>query len=103
MRFILSVQGAFKETPNNTELREYLSHTLPNYMIPSYFIFLDNMPLTPNGKNRQESTPGYLKYKQEKIPPYIEPRNLTEDKLAEIWSKYWGSKKNSSYDPAFSS
>ncbi len=32
------------------ELREYLAKELPDYMIPSYFVQLEKIPLTPNGK-----------------------------------------------------
>ncbi|MFL0253364.1 AMP-binding enzyme, partial [Clostridium neuense] len=32
------------------ELREELKKSLPDYMVPAYFIKLESMPLTPNGK-----------------------------------------------------
>ena len=39
------------------DLREYLSITLPEYMIPAYFIKLDNIPQTPNGKIDRKALP----------------------------------------------
>ncbi|MCP5045733.1 MAG: amino acid adenylation domain-containing protein, partial [bacterium] len=36
--------------PGIDRLKEYLSRSLPQYMIPTYFVQLDRMPLTPNGK-----------------------------------------------------
>ena len=43
--------------PNRGELRQFLGEKLPEYMIPSAFIFLDTFPLTPNGKiNRKALT-----------------------------------------------
>ncbi|UCH92293.1 MAG: amino acid adenylation domain-containing protein [Candidatus Aminicenantes bacterium] len=39
----------------STELRKYLSHTLPDYMIPSYFVRVEAMPLTPQGEIDKES------------------------------------------------
>lgn len=39
-----------EKTYNVKELRKELEKALPEYMIPSYFIKLENIPLTPNGK-----------------------------------------------------
>ena len=40
-----------------SEIREYLLKELPAYMIPSYFIQLEKMPLTPNGKIDRKALP----------------------------------------------
>ncbi|WP_237714539.1 AMP-binding enzyme, partial [Paenibacillus polymyxa] len=39
------------------ELRQKLGQALPSYMVPSYFIWLEQMPLTPNGKIDRKSLP----------------------------------------------
>src|SRR5262249_51175277 len=44
----LTRQG--KDTPTTNELRRYLGRQLPEYMIPAWFVWLEQMPLTPNGK-----------------------------------------------------
>ena len=44
------------EDLNVKQLREHLSKELPEYMIPTYFIQLDKMPLTPNGKVEKKSS-----------------------------------------------
>ena len=36
--------------PDNRELRAFLRERLPDYMIPSWFVMLDSLPLTANGK-----------------------------------------------------
>ncbi len=77
--------GAFDNNSSiSLELREYLSVRLLNVMIPSYFIQLDKIPLTPNGKIDRRALPEpEIKAGDE----YAAPRNRLEEKLVEIWSK----------------
>jgi acyl carrier protein len=66
------------------ELREYLSNHLPEYMIPSHFVHLERIPLTPNGKldKKALSEPGFTAGKT-----YTPPGNEIEEKLVGIWSE----------------
>ncbi|UCH93006.1 MAG: amino acid adenylation domain-containing protein, partial [Candidatus Aminicenantes bacterium] len=66
-------------------LREFISRTLPDYMIPSYFIYLDKVPLTPNGKVNRRALPGPEAW--ETGENRTAPRDLVEEKLAAIWSE----------------
>jgi len=67
-----------------TELREFLSAALPNYMIPSYFLQLENLPLTPSGKVDRKALPEPgIKTGKDVVPP----RDEIEKKLVEIWSE----------------
>ncbi|WP_312653308.1 non-ribosomal peptide synthetase, partial [Aminipila sp.] len=66
------------------ELREYLKNDLPEYMIPSYFVQLDKMPLTPNGKIDKKALPEPKKLINTGAA-YEAPRNETEQKLVELW------------------
>ncbi|MGD2093331.1 MAG: amino acid adenylation domain-containing protein, partial [Candidatus Aminicenantes bacterium] len=63
-------------------LRGHLSGCLPDYMIPSYFVQLGEIPLTPNGKVDRQALPapgiGIGKY-------YAAPRDKIERNLLEIW------------------
>jgi amino acid adenylation domain-containing protein len=65
------------------ELREYLLLKLPEYMIPSYFVFLESMPLTPNGKINKNALPEPV---LEVGKDYEAPRDEMEEILVEIWS-----------------
>ena len=66
-----------------SKLREYLKEKLPDYMIPTAFVFLDSFPLTPNGKIDKKTLPepDLSDYREE----YIVPTKDIEIKLANIW------------------
>jgi bacitracin synthase 3 len=73
------------------ELKEYLDAHLPGYMIPSYFMRLEKIPLTPNGKIDRKALPEpEIKAKE----AHIAPRNDIEEKLAGIWAEILGIEKN---------
>ncbi len=68
---------------DTSELRSHLSEKLPDYMIPSYFVHLESLPLTSNGKINRKALPNpEIKAKAS----YIAPSNETEKQLIEIWS-----------------
>ncbi|MGD2093214.1 MAG: amino acid adenylation domain-containing protein, partial [Candidatus Aminicenantes bacterium] len=69
------------------ELKTYLSLTLPDYMVPTYFIPLEQLPLTPNGKLDRKALPrpGISITKD-----YLDPRDPMEEKLVEIWQEMLG-------------
>lgn len=64
-------------------LREYLARDLPDYMIPSYFMQIEQIPLTANGKLDKKALPEPEVGTGTAV--YIAPRNNLESKLAEIW------------------
>ncbi len=70
------------------ELREFLSADLPSYMIPSYFVALDRMPLTPNGKIDHKALPEPDRAAMN--DEYSAPRDEVEKKLAALWSGVLG-------------
>jgi hybrid polyketide synthase/nonribosomal peptide synthetase FtdB len=72
------------------QLRDYLSRHLPGYMIPSFFMFVEGIPLTPNGKIDRRSLPVP---EVEKSDVYEAPGNEAEEKMVEIWSEILGIEK----------
>jgi amino acid adenylation domain-containing protein len=74
-------------TSISTELTGYLSHWLPGYMIPTHFIPIREVPLTPNGKVNRKALPEPTFASQNQ---YIAPRDEIEEKLVEIWSEVLG-------------
>ena len=78
-----------KEALAVTELREFLSQNLPDYMIPSYFITLEDMPLSPNGKVDRKALPapeGEVNTGRE----HVAPTNEVEERILAIWKEVLG-------------
>ncbi|WP_250634601.1 non-ribosomal peptide synthetase, partial [Pinirhizobacter soli] len=71
--------------PDEAHLRAILSRTLPEYMVPGYFITLDHMPLTPNGKINRSALPAPDMTRSE--AGYIAPRTPAEEIMADIWAE----------------
>lgn len=72
------------------KLRSYLKEKLPEYMIPSTFVMMDLMPLTPNGKVDRRALPTPSKDRPVLEQLFVAPHNSTEQKLATIWSQILG-------------
>ena len=65
------------------QLRDFLGKSLPDYMIPSAFVMLAEMPLTPNGKIDRNALPRPERARSD--APHVAPRTPFETILAEIW------------------
>ncbi|MCU0290091.1 MAG: condensation domain-containing protein, partial [Acidobacteria bacterium] len=70
--------------PGINELKTFLQESLPDYMIPSYFIFIGKIPLNPNGKVDRKALPEAET--GEAAKEYTAPRDEIEKKLVEIWA-----------------
>ncbi len=85
------IVSSAKEPLTVADLRDYLSKTLPDYMIPSYFQELERLPLTPNGKIDRRALPAVELAVGD---DYIPPRDEREEKLAALWSEVLGIDQN---------
>ncbi len=75
------------------ELRNFLKDKLPFYMVPAAFLFLDAMPLLPNGKVNRKALPAPDMSRPDLEEAFVAPRTPTEERLARIWSEVLGLEK----------
>ncbi|MFK4303786.1 amino acid adenylation domain-containing protein/non-ribosomal peptide synthase protein (TIGR01720 family) [Paenibacillus sp. RC254] len=73
-------------------LREQLALHLPTYMIPSHFIQLERMPLTPNGKIDRKALPS-PETMVHTDKAYVPPSTPAEAALAVIWENVLGASR----------
>jgi len=78
------------DSVNVAELREYLAQKLPPALVPTYFVTLEQLPLTANGKVDRRALPqpdpSLTNLKRE----FIAPRNATEELVSGAWSEVLG-------------
>ncbi|HJP95294.1 MAG TPA: amino acid adenylation domain-containing protein, partial [Pyrinomonadaceae bacterium] len=87
--------------PGIGELRSHLSERLPEYMIPSFFVRLDAMPLTPNGKVDKRALPAPELSRHDLEGVFVAPRSPIEEMLAQIWSDVLGLEQIGVHDSFF--
>jgi amino acid adenylation domain-containing protein len=95
--YVVPAEGA----PENLqeELQELLKGNLPLYMVPSLFVFLDALPLTPVGKVDRRALPDpALPGRDEE---HVAPRNEIEEALAAIWCEVLGVERVGVHDDFF--
>ncbi len=83
-------EAAGKKTIENRVLREYLSRLLPDYMVPSYFVWLEQIPLNASGKVDLNALP---EPEIEAGKDYVPPRDEVQEKMAALWSRLLEIKK----------
>ena len=77
---------ASKDKLNNSTIQKMLSEKLPDYMVPKVFIYLDEMPLTQNGKVDKKALPAPSEESYNK-QDYIAPETEIEIALVKIWEQ----------------
>jgi acyl carrier protein len=75
-----------EESIDAAEVRRYLKHKLPDFMIPSALVQLDELPLTPSGKVNRKALPAPDRNRPELDESFATPRTPVEEILATIWA-----------------
>ncbi|MDB6131200.1 MAG: amino acid adenylation domain protein, partial [Verrucomicrobiales bacterium] len=87
--------------PSLSELRQFISKYLPDYMLPASFVFLGVLPLTENGKLNRAALPSPESLGQNSRESYVAPRNGEEEVMAGIWSEVLGLDRVGAFDNYF--
>ncbi|MET8847907.1 non-ribosomal peptide synthase/polyketide synthase [Amycolatopsis sp. NPDC004625] len=100
-RLVAYVVPATPDTPPGTaRLREHLARTLPDYMVPSAFVLLGELPLTRNGKLDQRALPAPAATGPESAG-FVEPRTGTERTVAAVLAATLGLERAGAGDNFF--
>ena len=100
-RLVAYVVGDKQRASLTRDLRAFLKSKLPEYMLPSDYVELEQMPLTPNGKLNRLGLPQPGQAPVETALEYVAPRDAAERKLAEIWTTVLHKKPISIHDNFF--
>ena len=84
-----------------SEMREYLSQHLPEYMIPPQLVVLDAFPLTANGKVDRNALPAPDEVRVVAKDEFVAPQTDVEKALAEVWRQVLGVERISVNDNFF--
>jgi len=91
-----------EELPSLSELRVYLRQRLPDYMIPSAFVELAEMPLTPNGKIDRRALPEVQNGRVARSErEYVAAQTPVEEGLVGIWEEVLGVERVGIHDNFF--
>lgn len=72
------------------ELRGGLAKTLPQYMLPTAYVVLDELPKTPNGKVDRDALPPPPSGRPAWATGYVAPRDDEERLVADVWEQLLG-------------
>ncbi|MDT5268373.1 MAG: hypothetical protein QOH49_559 [Acidobacteriota bacterium] len=99
-RLVAYVEPEDGRAVTKNELREYLRERLPDFMVPSAFVFMDEFPLTPGGKldRRALPAPGSARDEAEALVP---PQSEVERAIAAIWREALGLEEVGIHDNFF--
>jgi len=82
-------------------LRRVLRSTLPGYMVPGHFVFLEKFPLTPHGKIDRRALPPPQPGTKSPLRGGAKTRDVIEGKLARIWESVLGVSRVGRHDDFF--
>jgi amino acid adenylation domain-containing protein len=85
--YLVAYVVARADRPAVGALRAALAQTLPDYMVPSVFVFLDTLPQTPNGKIDRLALPAPDAGRPRLAQSYVAPESALEANLAVLWAQ----------------
>ncbi|HYO54690.1 non-ribosomal peptide synthetase [Archangium sp.] len=89
-RLVAYVVPRGEGAPTTSELHQSLKGQLPDYLVPSQFVWLSTLPLTPNGKVDLAALPVPERTRPELSVRFRPPGTELEQRLASLWSRVLG-------------
>ena len=74
-------------SPTTSELRLHAKQFLPEYMVPSAFVLLESLPVTPAGKVDKRRLPALTTERPSLAAEYVKPQTETEQSIAAVWQE----------------
>jgi amino acid adenylation domain-containing protein len=87
LRLVAYLVSKQEPAPAVSELRSFLREKLPEYMVPSAFVMLDELPLTRHGKVDRRALPVPESQRPELQAAYVAPRTKIERTIATVWQE----------------
>ncbi len=82
-------------------LRQTLNQNLPDYMLPSYYHWLTDIPLNPNGKIDRNALPIIDLNQRNLLVPYVAAKNEKQSHLIKLWQELLNIEKIGIHDDFF--
>jgi amino acid adenylation domain-containing protein len=86
-RLVAYLVATASTVPTTLDLRTRLKRQLPDYMVPTAYVFLDQIPISTNGKIDRKALPLPAETQALQADTYIAPRDHLEEMLVGIWAE----------------
>ena len=100
-RLVAYVVYRSESAPTTSELRDYLRTMLPDYMIPAFFMAIDSVPRTPNGKLDRRGLPDVIQSSGAVSSRAVAPATPSEQVIARIWMEALAVERVGAHDNFF--
>jgi amino acid adenylation domain-containing protein/non-ribosomal peptide synthase protein (TIGR01720 family) len=101
VRLVAYFVGHEDRCPEGGELAAFLGASLPDFMVPSFFVPLDVLPLSPNGKLDRRALPAPERGLSAALSGFTLPRTPVEEILCSIWEQVLGLERVGIHDNFF--
>ncbi|MFN0301309.1 MAG: amino acid adenylation domain-containing protein [Burkholderiales bacterium] len=81
---------ADRRSASSATLRQFLAARLPAYMVPSAYVAIDEIPVTPSGKIDRRALPAPTTDRTRDVTTYVAPRDVTEQTMCRVWAEVLG-------------
>ncbi|MFZ5918493.1 MAG: amino acid adenylation domain-containing protein [Chloroflexota bacterium] len=100
-RLVAYLVASGESIPTVSEMRAFVQASLPEYMVPLAFVWLEAMPLTPSGKVNRRALPVPDGVRPEMEDAFVAPRSPIEQELAGMWAGVLGVERVGVHDSFF--